>query len=193
MISRRTLIGLVVAALLATAGYLSLPPPWPRHSPDLGLLTIGGEKLQLAGYRGRPLLVTFWATTCASCVRELPHLIELYEELHPRGLEIIGIAMAYDPPNLVLAMSRERNIPYPVALDIDSVAARAFGDIRVTPTTFLIAPDGRIVYYRIGTLDMAEIRQDILDMLSSRHGTARPAPQTSQEQRHSCYGSRHYT
>ena len=185
MISRRTLIGLVVAGLLATAGYLSLPPPWPRHSPDLGLLTIGGEKLQLAGYRGRPLLVTFWATTCASCVRELPHLIELYEALHPRGLEIIGIAMAYDPPNLVLAMSRERNIPYPVALDIDSDAARAFGDIRVTPTTFLIAPDGRIVYYRIGMLDMTEIRQDILDMLPPANGTARRAPQTSQEQRHS--------
>ena len=178
-------MGLIVAALLATAGYLSLPPPWPRHSPDLGLLTIGGEKQQLAGYRGRPLLVTFWATTCASCVRELPHLIELDEELHPRGLEIIGIAMAYDPPNLVLAMSRKRNIPYPIALDINAAAARAFGEVRLTPTTFLIAPDGRIVYHWAGVVDMAKIRQDILDMLPPGNGTASPAQQTSPEQRHS--------
>ncbi|MDH5515957.1 MAG: TlpA family protein disulfide reductase, partial [Gammaproteobacteria bacterium] len=97
--------------------------------------------------------------------------IELYEELHPRGFEIISIAMDYDPPNQVLAMSKARDIPYHVALDIHAEAARAFGDVRLTPTSFLIAPDGRIVYQKIGEMNMARIRQDILEMLDARPTT----------------------
>ena len=107
------------------------------------------------------MLVTFWATTCSSCVREIPHLIRLYDELAPQGLEIIGIAMDYDPPNRVLAMRKARNMPYPVALDIHADAARAFGNVRLTPTSFLIAPDGRIAYRKIGRMDMARLREDI--------------------------------
>jgi hypothetical protein len=73
--------------------------------------------------------------------------------------------MDYDPPNRVLAMSKTRNIPYPIALDIHANAARAFGNVRLTPTSFLIAPDGRIVYQKIGTINMARLREDILGLL----------------------------
>ncbi len=167
MKTRQSLVTLCAIVLLATLGYLWLAPAGLQHSPDISLVTIRGEKLQLAGYRGRPLLVTFWATTCPGCIREMPHLIELYRELHPQGLEIIGIAMDYDPPNRVLAMSKARAIPYPIALDIQADAAYAFGDVRLTPTSFLIAPDGRIVYRKTGEMDMAKVRRDILDMLTS--------------------------
>ena len=112
-----------------------------------------------------PVLVTFWATTCTSCVREIPHLAELYVELAPRGLEIIGIAMHHDRPDQVLAMRKARHIPYPVVLDLQANAARAFGNVRVTPTSFLIAPEGRIMYRRTGALDMARLREAILDLL----------------------------
>ncbi|HSG11671.1 MAG TPA: TlpA disulfide reductase family protein [Gammaproteobacteria bacterium] len=165
---KETLITLCALTLLAALAYLWLAPAGMKHSPDISLTTIKGEKLQLASYHGRPVLVTFWATTCPGCIKEMPHLIELYEELHPRGFEIISIAMDYDPPNQVLAMSKARDIPYHVALDIHAEAARAFGDVRLTPTSFLIAPDGRIVYQKIGEMNMARIRQDILDMLDAR-------------------------
>lgn len=165
---KETLITLCAAALLATLGYLWFAPAGLQASPDISVMTIKGEELQLTSYRGKPLLIVFWATNCPGCIKEMPHLIELYEELQPQGLEIIGIAMAYDPPNQVVAMSKARNIPYPIALDIDAAAARAFGDVRLTPTSFLIAPDGRIVYQKIGELDMAKLRQDILDLMS--HG-----------------------
>ena len=165
MKGRSIVIGVIVIALMALLGYRWLVPAGLGHSPDITLVTIKGERLPLDAYRGRPLLVTFWATTCPGCIKEMPHLIELYEELHPRGLEIIGIAMDYDPPNLVIAMTKERAIPYPIALDIQADAARAFGDVRVTPTTFLIAPDGHIAHKKTGALDMNLIRQTIQDML----------------------------
>ena len=162
-----TLIALFAVALPGALGYLWFAPGGLKTIPDISLMTIDGEQLQLANLQGRPLLVTFWATTCTVCIREMPHLIELYEELSPRGLEIIGIAMDYDPPNRVLAMRNARNIPYPVALDIHAEAARAFGNVRLTPTSFLIAPDGRIVYRKLGEMNMAKLRQDILGMLET--------------------------
>lgn len=168
---KETLITLCALTLLATLVYLWLAPAGMKHSPDISLTTIKGEKLQLASYQGRPVLVTFWATTCPGCIKEMPHLIELYEELHPRGFEIISITMDYDPPNQVLAMSKAHNIPYHVALDIHAKAARAFDDVRLTPTSFLIAPDGRIVYQKTGEMDMARVRQDILEMLEARAAT----------------------
>jgi thiol-disulfide isomerase/thioredoxin len=125
------------------------------------------------------VLVTFWATTCNSCVSEIPHLIELYDELAPQGLEIIAIAMDYDPPNRVVALRKARNIPYPVALDIQADAARAFGDVRLTPTSFLIAPDGQIAHRRTGKLNMAALRKDILAMLAATRtnpATTKPMP-----------------
>jgi peroxiredoxin len=164
---KETLKPLFALALLGTLGYLWFAPAGLKASPDISLLTIDGEQLQLASLRGKPLLVTFWATTCPGCIREMPHLIELYEELSPLGLEIIGIAMYYDPPNQVLAMRNTRNIPYPVVLDIHAEAARAFGNVQLTPTSFLIAPDGRIVYQKLGKMSMAKLRQDILGMLNT--------------------------
>ncbi|MBT8116422.1 MAG: TlpA family protein disulfide reductase [Gammaproteobacteria bacterium] len=156
-----------VIGLLTVFGYVLLTPVGLQNCPDIDLATINGKRLQLSGYRGRPLLVTFWATTCPACLREMPHLIELYNELQPQGLEIVGIAMAHDPPSQVLAVSKARRIPYPIALDIDASAAQAFGDVRLTPTSFLIAPDGRVVFQTTGGMDLRKLRKDIIGMLTS--------------------------
>jgi peroxiredoxin len=177
MKSRGALIILSTVALLALLAYLRTESTGLKTVPDIALITLNGEELQLANLRGRPVLVTFWATTCHSCVREIPHLIALYNELAPQGLEIIGIAMSYDPPNRVLALRNARNIPYPIALDIHGDAARAFGDVRLTPTSFLIATDGRIVFQRTGEMNMAALRRDIIAMLdATRTRPATPSP-----------------
>ena len=167
MKTREALITLFAVTLLGALAWLWFAPASLKTSPDISLLTIKGEEIQLAGLQGKPVLVTFWATTCPGCIKEIPHLIELYDELAPQGLEIIGITMDYDPPNRVLAMSKARNIPYPIALDIHADAARAFGNVRLTPTSFLIAPDGRIVYQKTGTINMTRLREDILGMLGT--------------------------
>lgn len=163
----KSAITLGVLVLLAVIGYLSLPPAGPTSSPDITLVTADGEQLALESLRGKPLLVTFWSTTCPSCIHEMPHLAALHNELAPRGLKIIGIAMYYDPPNQVLAMRKSRNIPYTIALDMRAEAAQAFGDVRVTPSTFLIAPDGRIVYRQAGMLSMERVKKRILTLLDN--------------------------
>lgn len=161
-------IGVMAVVVIVAIGYLTLPPAGPTASPAITLVTADGEQLALDSLRGRPLLVTFWSTTCSTCIQEMPHLIELHRELAPRGLEIIGIAMYYDPPNQVLAMRKSRNIPYTIALDMSAEAAQAFGDIRVTPSTFLIAPDGRIVYRQAGMLSMERVKKRILALLDAK-------------------------
>ncbi len=138
-------VTLAVLVLIVAIGILSLPPAGPTTRPDITLVTADGEKLPLESLAGRTLLVTFWSTTCTTCIKEMPHLAALHDELAPRGLQIIGISMYYDPPNQVLAMRKSRNIPYTIALDMRGEAAQAFGDVSMTPSTFLIAPDGRIV------------------------------------------------
>jgi peroxiredoxin len=115
---------------------------------------------------GKPILINFWATSCPSCVEEIPHLSALYKELHDDGLEIIGVAMFYDPPQHVKNFTDQNQLPYPIAIDIQGEAAQAFGDILLTPTNFLIDPDGRIVKKKIGLMDIHALRQDILAMLN---------------------------
>ena len=164
MNTRGILAGVLALVLVVGAVFLWLRPGDLQATPDITVVTADGRELALASLHGRPLLITFWATTCQSCVKEIPHLIDLYRDLSPRGLEVVAIAMPYDPPSRVLAMRQARAIPYTVALDIDADAARAFGDVRLTPTTFLIAPDGRVVYRTIGPINMDRLRQDILAM-----------------------------
>ncbi|MCW8919801.1 MAG: TlpA family protein disulfide reductase [Gammaproteobacteria bacterium] len=154
--------------LLATAallGYLWLTPSGLKPAPEIRLTTLQGEPLTLAALQGRPVLVTFWATTCPGCIKEMPHLVELYRELAPRGLEIIAIAMAYDPQEQVRTMVAQKQLPYPVAIDSDGSAAQAFGGVSLTPSSFLIDPQGRIVQYKLGEMDMPAVHNRIIAML----------------------------
>ena len=121
--------------------------------------------LTLKQLRGKPVLVTFWATTCPTCIQEMPHLIELYRDLNPKGLEMIGVAMSYDPPEQVRALAQQRQIPYPIVLDTQARIAREFDNVRLTPTSVLISPEGRIVQYRLGLLDLPQLRETIQKML----------------------------
>jgi peroxiredoxin len=130
-------------------------------APDVTFTTITGEKIALKDLHGKPVIVTFWATDCPSCIKEIPHLIDLYTQYHASGLEMIAVAMYYDPPNHVVDMTKVRQLPYDVALDLNSEHARAFGGVMFTPTTFLIAPDGSIVIKEIGIFDVAKMKTRI--------------------------------
>lgn len=167
MKTKDILLGLFALALVGALAYVWLSPEGLKRAPDIALRTIDGNEVNLAELRGKPVLVTFWATSCPGCVKEIPHLIELHQEFGPRGLQLVAVAMSYDPPDHVLAMRDARQIPYPIALDIKGEAARAFGDVRLTPTSFLIAPDGRIVRQKIGEMEMADVRAQIRAMLGA--------------------------
>jgi peroxiredoxin len=155
----------LVLALLITAAVFWASKSQSLQAPDPTLLTITGQTLRLSSFKGKPVIVTFWATDCAACVKEIPDLIDLYHDYHDKGLEIIAIAMYYDPPNHVVEMSKAKQIPYHVALDLRAEHARAFGEVRLTPTTFVIDADGVIVQQITGAFKPAELSRLIETLL----------------------------
>jgi len=163
---KNTLVIPVIALIIGVLSFLWFSSSALSMRPDITLTAIDGQKFSLAKMSGKPILINFWATSCPSCVEEIPHLSALYKELHDDGLEIIGVAMFYDPPQHVKNFTDQNQLPYPIAIDIQGEAAQAFGDILLTPTNFLIDPDGRIVKKKIGLMDIHALRQDILAMLN---------------------------
>lgn len=164
MTAKRFLLGLSAALALGSIGYAWFAPDTLQAAPEVSVRTLDGDDIRLSELHGHPVLVTFWATTCRGCLEELPQLIQLYKEFEPQGLEIIGVAMSYDPPNRVVAMRRSHQIPYPLTLDIRDDISRAFGNVRQTPTSFLIGPGGDIATRHTGEVDMAALRQQIIGM-----------------------------
>nr|WP_207146500.1 TlpA disulfide reductase family protein [Ectothiorhodospira mobilis] len=153
---------------MAGATLLWLAPGGGRAVPAVTLPTLEGGTLDLEGHQGRPLVVTFWASDCSGCLEEIPHLNALQREYGQRGLEVIGIAMHYDPPAEVARTAERRGIGYTVALDRRGEAAEAFGNVQLTPTTFLISPGGRIVYQKMGPPDWERVQGRLEDWLAGR-------------------------
>lgn len=155
-------------ALLFLGVLLALSPGHSRQAPEITMPILDGRQISLSKLLGQPVLVTFWATTCVTCRKEIPQLIELYQDLSPMGLEIIAVTMAYDPPSKVLALSKNKSLPYPVALDINGNIAEAFGDVNLTPTSFLIGPNGEVVHHKVGKMNMEQLRHKIMNLLPQK-------------------------
>ncbi len=160
----QVIAGITLTVILAFLA-IWLMPAGLSPAPPLLAKTLDGRTLTLEQLRGKPVLITFWATTCPSCIQEMPHLVELYQEFQPRGLEIIGVAMSYDPEQQVRALVEQRQIPYPIVLDTSGSIAREFNNVQLTPTTVLISPEGRIMEYRLGLLDLPKLRSTLHTLL----------------------------
>jgi len=163
-----TFIAIIAVTILGLLGYVWLSPAGIGAAPEIKFTTLDNKPLTLQSLKGKPVLITFWATSCTGCIKEMPHLVELHNKLASKGLTIIGISMAYDPPNHVTELVKRRQLPYTIAMDIDGSASRAFGNIKLTPTSFLISPEGRIVMKKIGDLDMASLTTRIETMLKTK-------------------------
>ncbi|MGR9106035.1 MAG: peroxiredoxin family protein [Gammaproteobacteria bacterium] len=140
------------------------------RAPDVVFKDIRGQSVALADMRGKPVLVTFWATSCSICIAEIPDLVHLYEEFAPEGFRLFTVAMNYDPPNRVVEFARERQFPFPAVLDLNAELARAFGPVQQIPANFLIAPDGSVALHRLGRIDLEKIRPLIREMLDEEPG-----------------------
>ena len=139
--------------------------PLGNYAPDIHLETLDGKSISLVSLRGKPTLLTFWATDCPGCLKEIPHLKKLHHDFSDDGLTVIAVAMSFDKVSNVTAMTKEKQLPYLIALDSQGSAAKAFGDVRLTPTNFLIAPDGRIAFHKIGEFDVSDMRARIQSYL----------------------------
>ena len=126
--------------------------------PALDLRTLDGAALEPAALARRSLLVNFWATWCGPCLREIPDLARLRQELGPDRLEIVSIALN-DPDSVRIAeFSREYAMAWPVVIDPDGSVADAFGGVYVMPTTFLVTPHGEVVRRFSGIVEPDSLR-----------------------------------
>ncbi len=130
-----------------------------QAAPAAQFKNIKGEQLSINAMRGKVVVVNFWATSCATCIKEMPEMVQAYERFHAKGLEFVAIAMRYDPPNYVLNFTETRGLPFHVVLDVDGSLAQAFGDVKLTPTTFLIDRQGQIIKRYVGMPDFVEFQQ----------------------------------
>lgn len=131
---------------------------------QLTFKTLSGQALKVSEVTG-PLLINFWSTSCTICVAEMPDMARLYGDYADKGLELVAVAMAYDPPNHVLEMTERRKFPFPVALDLGGEAVDAFGDIKGTPTSYLLDAEGRLVKRYVGAIPFDGLRKELDELL----------------------------
>lgn len=145
----------VAALAMGLASYLVF---WKENAaPEVSFATLSGETFETSALRGKVVLVNFWATSCVSCVQEMPRMAETYRKFAPRGYDMIAVAMSYDHPNQVAAFAQGRALPFKVALDSRGDIARGFGGVRATPTSFVIDRRGRIIQRFLGEPDWARL------------------------------------
>jgi peroxiredoxin len=150
----KLIAAVAMVAIAAGAGFAALTHKAP--APEVRFVTLGGQNFTTSELRGKVVLVNFWATSCVACVEEMPKMVDAWNKFSPRGYEMVAVAMSYDHPNLVAEFAKTRGLPFKVALDADGAVAKSFGNVRVTPTTFLLDKRGRIVKQYLGEPDWTE-------------------------------------
>jgi len=146
-------VAAILCLFVVTAGITASIVLRSKPAPDLNFTTIKGETFTTGDLRGKVVLINFWATSCATCIKEMPELIQTHQKYQSQGYETIAVAMVYDPPNYVIAYSEKNQLPFKVVLDTRGEIANTFGPVQVTPTTFLISKRGDIVKHFIGEPD----------------------------------------
>ena len=137
-----------------------------EQAPESSFVLLDGSTLSSQQLKGQVALVNFWATSCTSCVAEMPDLMATHEKFKSRGFETVAVAMSYDPPSYVVNFAQSRQLPFKVAIDNTGAVARAWGDVKLTPTTFLVNKRGQIVKRFVGTPDFVELHQLIDKLLA---------------------------
>jgi peroxiredoxin len=123
---------------------------------NLDMTTINGEKITSKDLLGKVVLINFWATDCPGCIAEMPGLINTYNKYKNQNFELIAVSMFYDPPSHVLSFSKNNSLPFPVVLDIEKKIAAQFSNVTLTPTSFLINHQGKIINRIIGEINFDE-------------------------------------
>ena len=151
------LAAVIVAVAIGAFATLSFSHKSP--APDVSFTNLQGEKVSLKSLRGKVVMINFWATSCTTCVGEMPKMIETYNKYKAQGLDFVAVAMSYDPPNYVVNFAETRSLPFQVALDTNDKLAQSFGDVKLTPTTFVIDKKGNIIKRYVGEPAFAELHQ----------------------------------
>lgn len=124
-------------------------------APQVNYTTIAGQTIAPADYHGQVMLVNFWATSCTTCVKEMPAIVDTYNKYKEQGFRTIAVAMSYDRPDYVLNFAQTRKLPFDVVLDVSGNIAKAFDNVQITPTTYLVNRKGEIIKTYVGEPDFS--------------------------------------
>lgn len=156
---------LAVIALAAIGLWLFLGTA-PQPAPQSTFVLLDASKRSTDDLKGKVTLVNFWATSCTTCVAEMPELIATHEKYHARGFDTLAVAMRYDPPSYVVNFVETRKLPFQIALDNTGSIAKAWGDVQLTPTTYLVNKRGEIVKTYVGAPNFSELHRLIEELLA---------------------------
>ncbi|MDP3678885.1 MAG: TlpA disulfide reductase family protein [Methylotenera sp.] len=155
-IFKKSLLPIIIIALLSLLAWqLSNKPT----APNVTFTTIDGKQISTDALKGKVVLVNFWATDCPGCIKEMPQLINTYHQYHEKGLEIIAVAMHYDQINQVINYSKSQSLPFPVVHDNSAEVSNQYGQVSLTPTTFIYNKQGHLLQRTIGELNFNALQQ----------------------------------
>lgn len=161
---RRLVIALGCLVLVACQ-----PAPKDEDIADLGFILKNpdGETVRLSDYRGRPLIVNFWFTTCPPCRQETPVFIKLVDKYKAQGFTVLGISVS-DTPEEIKAFAAEFGINYPlfVAKDRDDVM-EAYRAIMAYPVSWFVKPDGSVYLKHLGSASPEWFEQQVMGLLEA--------------------------
>jgi peroxiredoxin len=159
---------LPVAALVLAigAGVAAYVSTGASAAPASTFVLLDGSRTSTDAMKGRVTLVNFWATSCVTCVAEMPEVAATHDKYKARGYDTLAIAMSYDPPSYVVNFAETRKLPFKVAIDNTGAVAKAWGDVALTPTTYIVNKRGEIVKRYVGAPDFAELHKLIERLLA---------------------------
>jgi peroxiredoxin len=163
----RYALAAIVTLAVGVGGYLAFQSVGAKDmAPNVGYTLLDGKQSTTDQQRGKVLLVNFWATSCTTCVHEMPQIVATHEKFKGRGFDTLAVAMSYDPPAYVINFAETRKLPFGVAIDNTGAIAKSFGQVQLTPTSVLINKRGEIVKRYVGEPDFVALHQLVEKLLA---------------------------
>ena len=129
-------------------------------------MLLDGSKKTSTDFKGKVTLVNFWATSCVTCIAEMPRITATHNKYSAQGYDTLAVAMKYDPPSYVVNYTQSRKLPFMVAIDNTGAIAKSWGDVQLTPTTYLVNKRGDIVKKYVGEPDFPGLHRLIEKLLA---------------------------
>ena len=157
----------LAAPLAALAiGFGAFTATASNAAPETKFVLLDGSQQSTKDMKGKVTLVNFWATSCTTCVGEMPKVVATYEKYKSKGFDTLAVAMSYDPPAYVVNYAETRKLPFKVAIDNTGAVAKAWGEVQLTPTSYVVNKHGDIVARYVGEPDFAELHKLIEKLLA---------------------------
>jgi cytochrome c biogenesis protein CcmG/thiol:disulfide interchange protein DsbE len=138
-----------------------------QPAPDFTLSSLDGKTLKLSDYRGKAVLLNFWATWCEPCKIEMPWFVDLQKKYGPQGLQVLGVAMDDAPAKEIAEFSQKMGVNYPIVIGKEEVGTQ-YGGVQYLPSTFYISRDGKVMNRVFGLVSRSEIESNVQKALSSQ-------------------------